>query len=177
MAEGVRQYRKGVTILLVEKEAFADWRNPVSAEFNDSVLAHEITCALNEDGTTFTLGDPDTDASLSFCDEAGMETPTVDNPEVVLEIFRNLTNDNNEAAPLGVYNKAFNLLKHADVEYFAVLRVGKDSDQPFAAGDRVRMVGIRTDLPVDVYGVNENIRLSNTGLPTGDLNWGYKLAA
>jgi hypothetical protein len=177
MAEGVRKYRKGVTIVLAEPEAFNDWRSPTAAELNNPLLVYEITCALSEEGTVFTLGDPETDSTLSFCDEAGIETPTTPNPEVVLEIFRNELNDNDEIAPDGVYNLAFNLLKHADVNYFAVLRVGKDSDEPFAIGDRVNLVGINTDLPVDVYGVNEKIRLSNTGLPDGNVNWRWKLVS
>lgn len=178
MAEGDRLYRKAVRIDLAYPEAFVDWQNPTAAELNDGVFVKNITCSLNEDGTTISLGDPETDASMSFCDEAGIETPTIDNPEVVLEIFRNETNDRDEVAPFEVNNIAFDLLGHEDVPYIVILRVGaKDSDDVYTIGDRINMIGIRTDVPVDVYGNNEKIRLSNTGLPTGDINWRYKVLA
>ena len=156
-----RLYRENIFLGLAFVEAFADWQAPTAAELNGA-LVEDLTCALNEDGTTFDLGDSDTDDSLSFCQVAGAVSPTFMNPEVVYEAFRSkdATDDN-------VANTAFGLLAFPDVEYFAILRVGKDSDVAFAVGDRVSLVRVSTDYPVDVAGAGENIRLSNTLLSKG----------
>lgn len=166
-----RLYRENITFLLALPEAFANWEAPTAAELNGS-LVYEITCALSEDGTTFDLGDSDTDDSLSFCQRAGAQSPTFYNPEVVYEAFRS-----ENPTQVNVANTAFGLLAFPDIEYFAILRVGKDSDQPFAIGDRVSMVRASTDLPVDVAGAGENVRLSNSLLNKGDLTWNYEVAA
>ena len=60
-----RLYRANVTFCLAHPEAFANRTAPTAAELNGA-LVKNITCALNEDGTTFTLGDSDTDDSLTF---------------------------------------------------------------------------------------------------------------
>ena len=69
----IRLYRENVTIALAFPEAFADWQNPTAAELN-SALVYNITCALNEDGTTFDLADSDTDDTITFCQAAGSNT-------------------------------------------------------------------------------------------------------
>lgn len=175
MAEGDRLYRKAVTIDLYYPEAFDDFKAPTVAELNDPEFRVELSCVLDEANTEFTLNDPDTDDSMSFCDEAGVENPTVDNPLVTLSIFRDA--DNDAVAPTDLYNIAFEHLNRPDIPYWAVLRVGPDSDTPYAVNDRVNIVGIRTDNPVDDYADKQNIRLTNTTLPTGDINWRYKVVA
>src|SRR5690625_3156610 len=83
-------YRWGVASPL----AFEDWRTPTVAELNANPtndpegLIFDLTCALDTDGTTFDLTDPDTDDSTSFCQEATEETPISRNVEIVLELFR-----------------------------------------------------------------------------------------
>lgn len=166
-----RLYRENITFILALPEAFADWEAPTAAELNGP-LVYEITCALSEDGTTFDLGDSDTDDSLSFCQRAGAQSPTFYNPEIVYEAFRS---ENPTAS--NIANTAFGLLAFPDIEYFAGLRVGKDSDAAFAIGDRVSLVRVATDLPADVAGAGENIRLSNTLLNKGDLTWNFEVAA
>lgn len=166
-----RLYRENVTLALAFPEAFADWEAPTAAELN-SALVYNITCALNEDGTTFDLGDSDTDDTITFCQAAGSVSPTFYNPEVVYEAERStLPTATNQA------NTAFGLLAFPDVEYFAILRVGKDSDVAFAVGDRVSLVRAATDLPVDVAGNGENVRLQQNFLNKGDVNWGFEVAA
>jgi len=167
-----RMYRANVTFCLAHPEAFADRTAPTAAELNNAVLVKNISCALNEDGTTFTLGDSDTDDSLSFCDEGNLSTPTFFNPEVTFEAFR----DANTAAT-GVFNEAFNLMAFPDIAYVAIMRVGEDSDTDFATGDRIKMVGVKTDFGIDVVGNGENQRMSQAFLNNDFVNWNYEVAA
>lgn len=182
-----RMYRQNVTLLLVEPEAFADRNAPTSAELNDAVggnnwtggLVHNITCALWEDDTEFTLGDPETDTGLTFCTDAGFEIPVRDNPTVTYTALRDFSrlNATTTATADGVFNKAFELLAWPDRAFVAVHRIGKDSDVAFAMGDIVQMVAVKTAVPNDVVSNGENIRIQNQFLPQGWINWNYTLAS
>lgn len=167
-----RLYRENVTFLLAHPEAFADRTAPTATELNNTDLVHNITCALNEDGTEFTLGDSDTDTTLTFCSKAGISTPTFYNPTVTMEAFR----DANVGAA-GVFNLAFDLLAWPDVEYIAILRVGERSDTAFAVGDRIKMAGVKTDIGTDVVGNGENTRINQAFLNNDFVNWNYEVAA
>lgn len=166
-----RLYRENVTFALALPEAFADWEAPTAAELNGT-LVYNITCALNEDGTSFDLGDSDTDDSLSFCQAAGAVSPTYYNPSVTFEAFRSEDPTDDNTA-----NTAFGLMAFPDVEYFAILRVNGAPDASFAVGDRVSIVRVKTDNPADVIAAGENIRISNAFLAQGDVNWNYEVAA
>jgi len=166
-----RMYRANVTLCLAHPEAFADRTAPTAAELN-SALVKNITCALNEDGTTFTLGDSDTDDSLTFCDEGNLSTPTFYNPEVVFEAFRDA-----DTAAAGEFNEALDLLAFPDIEYIAIQRIGQDSDTNFASGDRIKMVGVKTDFGIDVVGNGENQRISQSFLNNDFVNWNYEVAS
>jgi len=168
----VRLYRENITFLLARPEAFADRTAPTAAELNNGDLVYNITCALNEDGTEFTLGDSDTDDSLTFCSKAGVSTPTFYNPTVVMEAFRDADVD-----ATGVFNEAFDLLAWPDIEYIAVLRVGERSDTVFAAGDRIKMVGVKTDIGTEVAASGENVRINQAFLNNDFVNWNYEVAA
>lgn len=168
----IRLYRANVTFCLAFPEAFADRTAPTAAELNSATLVSNITCALNEDGTTFTLGDSDTDDSLTFCDEANVSTPTFFNPEVVMEAFRDA-----DTSAAGIFNEAFDLLAFEDIEYIAILRIGKDSDTAFAVGDRIKMVSVKTDFGIDVVGNGENVRISQSFLNNDFVNWNHEVAA
>ena len=166
-----RMYRANVTLCLAHPEAFADRTAPTAAELN-SALVKNITCALNEDGTTFTLGDSDTDDSLTFCDEGNLSTPTFYNPEVVFEAFRDA-----DTAAAGEFNEALDLIAFPDIEYIAIQRIGQDSDTNFASGDRIKMVGVKTDFGIDVVGNGENQRISQSFLNNDFVNWNYEVAS
>ena len=166
-----RLYRENITFLLAHPEAFADRTAPTAAELNGP-LVHNITCALNEDGTEFTLGDSDTDNSLTFCSKAGVSTPTFYNPTVTMEAFRDA-----DTAADSEFNLAFDLLAFPDVEYIAILRVGERSDTAFAAGDRIKMVGVKTDFGTDVGASGENMRINQAFLNNDFVNWNYEVAA
>jgi hypothetical protein len=175
----VRLYRENITFLLAHPEAFADRTAPTAAELNNQcapgnpdALVHNITCALNEDGTEFTLGDSDTDDSLTFCSKAGVSTPTFYNPTVVMEAFRDA-----DVSATGQFNEAFDLLAWPDIEYIAILRVGGASDDIFAAGDRIKMVGVKTDIGTEVAASGENVRINQAFLNNDFVNWNYEVAA
>ena len=167
-----RLYRENITFLLAHPEAFANRTAPTAAELNNTDLVHNITCALNEDGTEFTLGDSDTDDTLTFCSKAGISTPTFYNPTVAMEAFRDA-----DVNATGVFNLAFDLLAFPDIEYIAILRVGGRSDDAFAAGDVIKMVAVKTDFGTDVVASGENIRIAQAFLPNDFVNWNYEVAA
>jgi hypothetical protein len=167
-----RLYRENITFLLAHPEAFADRTAPTAAELNDTTFVHNITCALNEAGTEFTLGDSDTDDTLTFCSKAGIKTPTFYNPTVAMEAFRDA---DIEAA--GEFNEAFDLLAFPDIEYIAILRVGGKSSDAFAVGDVIKMIAVKTDYGTDVVGNGENIRIAQAFLPNDFVNWNYEVAA
>lgn len=167
-----RLYRENITLFLAEPEAFADRTAPTAEELNNSTLVHNITCALWEDDTEFTLGDPETDDGLTFCDEAGTSNPTFDNPTVVYSALRDA-----DRTATGVFAAAFKLLAWPDRQYIAGLRVGHDSDVAFAAGHKVSLVAVKTNVPIDVMANGENARIRNDLLNNGFVNWNYTLAA
>lgn len=167
-----RLYRESIRFDLAYIEAFANPDTPTVAELNNALLVKNVTCALDEDGTEFTLGDPDTDDSLSFCDKAGSSTATFKNPSVTFVGFY----DEDRSAN-GVLNLLWDHIGYADIPYFAILRVGKRSDAPFAIGDIIRIVRVRTDNPVDVLASGENAKYSNVLLNDDFVNWNYKVTA
>lgn len=167
-----RLYRENVRIDVAYPEAFANPAAPTIAELNDAMFVKNITCALDEDGTDISLGDPDTDDSLSFCDAAGSTTATFKNPSATLVAYRDA--DRNAA---GVYDLALQHLGFPDVPLIVILRVGYRSDVAYGATQKIKMVGIKTDLPVSVEDSGQNARLSNTGLNDGFVNWNYKITA
>ncbi len=166
-----RLYRENVLFALADPEAFADRAHPTAAELNGP-LVYNVTCAIWEDDTEFTLGDPDVDDGLTFCSKAGESTPTFDNPTVVYSALR----DADRTAD-GVFNRTFARLAFPDREFIAILRLGKDSDVAFATTDEVKMVHVATDYPVGVVASGENARITQNFLPRGWVNWNYKVAS
>lgn len=167
-----RLYRENIRFDVAFPEAFANPADPKITELNNAALVHNITCALDEDGTDFTLGDPDTDDSLSFCDAAGNQTATFKNPSVVYQYFL----DEDRAAN-GVMALARKLLSFPDVPLIGILRVGYDSDVAYAVGHKIHLVGGKTDLPVSVEDSGSNARQSTVLLGDGFVNWGHVVTA
>jgi hypothetical protein len=167
-----RVYRENIRIAVAYPEAFANFATPLVSELNATTFVKDITCALDEDGSEISLGDPDTDDSLSFCDAAGTQTATFKNPSVTLVAFRD-----EDRSATGYMDTAFQHLAFPDVPLITILRVGYDSDVAFAAGQRINLVGGKTDLPVSVEESGTNARISNTILPDGTVNWGYVVAS
>lgn len=171
-----RLFNPATRFWLAFPEAFADWQNPTAAEFNANPdndpegLIFEITCALNQDGTQFDLGDSDTDDSLTFCQVAGAANPTNMNPEIVYEIERS-----KDPLAVNTANLAFGLLAWKGVEYFAILSVGEEPGEDVAVGHRVKMAKVALDFPADVFGSGENVRLSQSFANRGDVAWNIRI--
>lgn len=164
--------------------AFADWQNPTVAELNANPtndpngLIWNLSCALNQDGTQFDMGDPETDDSLTFCQVAGTAPITGFSPEIVFQIERSaepwLVSD---AATLDTANLAFSLLAWRGVEYFAWMSVGRGPEDPFEVGDRIKLARVATDHIIDEMGSGENVRGTQTFADRGDVLWNHTLTA
>lgn len=173
-----------VRFVLAHPLAFADWKNPTSAELNANLtndpagLVWNITCAVSQDDTTHDLGDSDTDDSLSFCQVAGDFNPVTYNPDILWSIFRDAKQWKvSDSTTESVANLAFSLLSHRGVEYFAIASVGEAYDEPFAPGQRVKMARVETDFIADVLGSGATVRGNQDFAARGDLNWNYELVA
>src|SRR5690606_9644103 len=170
-----RLYAPAASFYLAAPNAFADWTLPTTTEFTDGLangLIVDLTCALSQDGTQFDLDDSDTDDSLSFCQVAGAEDPTFYNATIVYEAFRSKDElDDNTATT------AFEWLAWPDIEYFAIGRVGEEPGTAVGVGDRLKIARVKTDLPSDVYGEGENIRLNQPFLFQGEIAWHGVVAA
>lgn len=167
-----RLYRESIRFDLAEPEAFANRNDPTAAELNNAILVENVTCALWEEDTEFTLGDPDTDDGLTFCSAAGEQSATFDNATVVFGALRDKDRNAN-----GIFNRAFERLAWADREFIAILRVGQDSDVAYAAGQKIRMVSVKTDKPVDAVGAGENARIVQNFLQNDWVNWNHEVTA
>lgn len=170
-----RLYAPSTRFWLAGPNAFADWAAPTTAEFTAGITAGvivDVTCALNQDGTQFDLDDSDTDDSLSFCQVAGAEEPTFYNTTIVFEAFRSKDETDDNTA-----TTAFEWMAWPDIEYFAICSVGEEPGVAVGVADRLKIARVKTDLPVDVYGEGENIRIQQAFLFQGDVSWNYKIAA
>jgi hypothetical protein len=164
-----RLYRENVLFALAEPEAFANRSAPTAAELNGA-LVYNVTCAIWEDDTEFTLGDPDTDDGLTYCSKAGFSSPTFDNPTVTFSALLDA-----DRTATGVFNGTRKRIAFPDRTFLAIERIGHDSDVAFAAGDEIKMVLVKTDYRVPVVGSGDNARINQTFLPQGFVNWNYKV--
>lgn len=166
-----RLFRGTVKHALAFPEAFANWQTPTAAELNGNLVT-DITCALVETSTKFELGNSSTDNTLTFCSTAGSQTLTFYNPTVAYEF-------NMAANPTAANqaNTAYGLLGFPDIEYLAILRVGKDPASAYAIGDVVSLIRIATDWPSVNAATGKNITLTQAALQRGDILWRYTVAA
>ena len=89
----------------------------------------------------------------------------------------NITCALNEDGTSGEFNEALDLMAFPDIEYIAIMRVGGISTDAFAATNRIKMVGVKTDWGIDVLASGENVRLSQTFFANDFVNWNYEVAA
>lgn len=174
--------RNSVTWKLFDVAAFANRNDPKVGELNTTNrrLGFDITCALDEETSTLTIGSSELDERLSYCDSVGVSRPGEINPEIALGVYR----DEDRNAD-GVFNEALNWLRHADQEYIMVQRVGdQDSGpldgspaEPFTTSDDIRMMAFRTDYPVDTLASGDPALLTQNGLTAGWVNWNVKPSA
>lgn len=182
-------YRLGLASPL----AFGDWRDPKVSELNanptnlPSALIWNLSCALNTDGTSFNLDDPDLDESLTFCQEAGNGEVMVENATVEFEFERSKgrwLDASDVTVPVdpeddgyNVSNLALSLMAWRDVEFFAWMSVGKGPEEPFAVGDRISLIRVSTDWGIDTVGTGENARMTQGFAFRSDILWNHKITA
>jgi hypothetical protein len=165
-------YRPDVFLGLAYLEAFANYATPTAAELNNATYVKDLTCALWEDGTEFTLGDSDTDTGLTFCSNAGDTSLTTRNATVT---FKSLRDKDRVAA--GVFNLAFDHLAFPDIDFYAIQRLGKPNTTAFAIGDRVRLVQVKTDNPQDILAADSSVMIQQNFSLNNAINWNYTVAA
>lgn len=153
-------------------EAFANPFLPTTTELNNATYVKDITCALWEDGTEFGLDSSETDDGYTFCTAAGSQEPTFRNPTVVFEAVRD-----KDRAAAGVFNTAFTLLAFPDTPFYAIHRVGKPNTSPWAVGDKIQLVRVRTDYAVDVLESGQNARIQQNFLNDDLIAWNVTIAA
>lgn len=174
--------------------AFADWENPTTAELNANPtndpngLIFNLSCALDTDTSQFDLDEPDADDSLTFCQSSGNQEATEYSATIVYGVAMakerwtnasSLTEVDAETSKLkfNTSTLAQSLLTWRGVDYFAILSVGKDVDQPFAVDDRIKLAEVSTDHGIPEGGTGENYNLVQTFAKRSRLNWNYRLTA
>jgi hypothetical protein len=135
-------------------------------------LVYDVTCALTEADTTFSLDDSDTDDELTFCSIGNEVTPTTRNASAVFTFLR----DASKTADT-VFNLARDLMSYPDVQYVLIERLFKPNTAAFAIGDQVSLIGVTTDLPVDVIADGANVKGTQNFVSTGDIAWNQTVAA
>jgi hypothetical protein len=176
MAEVTSKLRRpGVSWRIAYPEAFANPAEPTVAELNNALLVKDISCAVDEDGTTFQIADSDTDDRLGYCDQSGVTRPTNINPEAVLAIYEDQDRNAN-----GQFNLAKEHLLFPDSVFFLIKRVGpqsKMSDTPFDATDQIKMMRVRTDYGVPTIANDDPAMIVQTLLDDGLVSWHPEIQA
>lgn len=171
------QLRRGAGVIgwyVALPEAFADRANPLEAEFSGP-LVWDVTCAIDEEGTTYQLTDSDTDDRYSYCDDSGIDRPTNYNPEVELAFYRDA-----DRAATGAFADAFNLLHSPDVPLYIIKRVGhqdKVLTDGVEVGDRISMQYIKTDYGIDTIANEDPAMMTQSGLQQGWVLWQKEITA
>ena len=181
---GDEVYRIGLT----SKRNFADWTNPTAAELNSNPTNNpngtiwDLTCALNVDGSTFDLDDPDFDDSLTFCQTAGNQERMSENATVVFDIVRAAERWTDADSPLSAdgfntSNLAMSLVAWRGPEYLAFFSIGEKPDTPFAIDQRISMVSVAADWGIDSVDTGSKANMIQNWAFRGDILWNHKIAA
>lgn len=174
-----RLSRPNQTWALAYDSAFANPAAPTLTELNDRRFVHFISCALTEDGTEMTLGDSETDDTLTFCDIGSSSTLTQNNVTATLQwlVDANTGGSGSTVDLTSLYNKATALLDFPDVPYWLISRTGPDLSQDidFAAGHVIKMAKFMTDYSQLVLENNTPIKKVQNLVYQGASNWNYSL--
>lgn len=168
--------------------AFADWKNLTVDELNANPtndpngLIWNLTCALNTDGTTFDLDDPELDESLTFCQDAGNGEPTEYSATIEYQWARSKERwmDAASTAAADGFNVSTltdSLLRWRGIDYFAILSKGETPDTPFAIGHEIKMAEVSTDWAIDDASTGGNVNTTQTFAKRSRLNWNHTVAA
>lgn len=176
--------RNSVTWWIADPSVQKDWENPTVAEFLAALADGrmlDITCALDEENTSFTLGNPDLDARMSFCTGAGKDRGTNETPEATLGLYRDADRNAN-----GVFNQALAWVQFPDTPFVLVQRVGDQDSGPdtdigrpakvIDATDDLRAADFMTDNPIDTLGADAPAIVTVTPPKQGFVLWNRKAA-
>lgn len=182
MAYSTRLTRPNQSWALAKYAAFANPLAPTVAELNNASLVSFFSCALTEDGTSLTLGDSDTDDTLTFCSIGNESTPTFKNPTAQWTVLKeaNTGGSGTTVDLTSLYNKAWAWLAFPDVPYWVISRTGPNSSQDiaFATGQKIKMALFNTDYPVEEPDQTASARFSQTFLYGGGaIVWNYQIAS
>lgn len=176
-----RLTRPNQTFALAYANAFANPAAPTVAELNDRRFVHFISCALTEDGTEVSLGDSETDDTLTFCSIGSETTRTFSNANVSLQFLldQNTGGSGSTVDLTSLYNKAWAMLGSPDIPYWVISRTGPNLSQDidFIAGHVIKMVSVETDQMQYVLEQNTPVRGLQNAVFKGSLNWNYTVAA
>lgn len=162
--------------------------HPTIAELNSNStnlpngLIWNLTCAINVDGSQFDLDDPDVDDSLTFCQSAGTEEVMTRSATIVYSLAQakeRWTPATSTSASDG-FNTATlaqSLLTWRGVDGYAILSVGKGPNEAFAAGDRLKIAEVSTDVIIPEIGTGQNVALVQTHAKRTGLNWNWEVPA
>lgn len=176
-----RLTRPNVTWALAYESAFANPAAPTTTELNERRFVHLISCALTEDGTEMTLGDSETDDTLTYCSVGSEVTRTFASVNATLTWLKdaNTGGSGSTADNTSLFNKVTSLLGAPDAPYWLIKRVGPNASQDvnFAVGHVIKMAKFTTDLSVLTLEQNRPVRGTQNLLFTGELNYNYTVAA
>lgn len=178
-----RLTRNSQTFALAFASAFADITAPTVAELNDAEFVHFFSCALTESGTSLVKTGSETDDEISFCSVGNESTPVQANFTAQLTGWHDAnTGGSGSTVDLtSLFNKFRAFTDYPDVPYYVISRTGiqGSQDDPFAVGDRIKIVGFNTDLPVEVVEQGSTLKRQANLLfdPTLGFNWNYTVAA
>jgi hypothetical protein len=177
-----RLSRPNQTWALALRSSFVNPSAPTVLELNDRRFVHLISCALTEDGTELTLGDSETDDTITFCSIGNESTPTFYNPSATLTWLKDAnTGGSGSTADLtSLYNKVEAMLGSQDIPYLLISRTGPNASQDinFAVGHVIKMASFMTDYPQLSMENNSPVRGVQSLLFDGAVvNWNYTIAA
>lgn len=181
MVTATRLTRPNQTWAIALASSFANPAAPIVAELNERRFVHLMSCAFTEDNTELTLGDSETDNTVTFCSIGNEVTPTFYNPKSTLTWLKDAnTGGSGSTVDLtSLYNKASAMFGDSDIPYWVISRTGPNAsqDQPFAVGQVIKMASFTTDLPQDILENNKPIRGRQELIFSGQLNWNYLIAS
>lgn len=176
---GTRLTRNSQTWSIAAAAAFANPAAPTTTELNNANFVRFISCALTEESTSMTLGDSDTDSTITFCSIGNEQTITNANPTAQWTWLKDAnTGGSGTTVDLtSIFNMATGLLDQSDVTYWLISRTGKQNSQDaaYAINDRIKMGLFNTDLALDLIENGKPERGQQNFNYAGGLNWNYKV--
>lgn len=167
---------------LAYASAFANPAAPTVAELNDTAFVHDFSCALTETGTSLVKAGSDTDDEISFCSTGNESTPTFKNFTAQWTGWHDAnTGGSGSTVDLtSLFNKLWAFIAFPDIPYYIISRTGEQGQQglPWVAGNRVKSVGFKTDLPVEVIEQGSTLKIQQNFLfePNMGFAFNYEVA-